>query len=68
MTDQDLIERLEVAPAEKVGELAGHFVVSQTAIRFRLKRLIKRGCVVREAMKVPARGRPAYIYRLTVNP
>jgi predicted ArsR family transcriptional regulator len=71
MCDGDILRLLADQHGHSIAEMAGHFRVTQTAIRNRLQRLEHRERIVRQREEswrqpgTPKRGRPRYLYFIT---
>jgi len=63
-SDADLLEMLRVAGPLDVVEMAEAIEVTATAVRQRLARMMARGLIDRESIRM-GRGRPRHRYRLT---
>jgi predicted ArsR family transcriptional regulator len=63
-SDADLLDLLRVAGPLGVSEMAGAIEVTATAVRQRLSRMLARGLIQREAVRM-GRGRPRHRYHLT---
>ncbi|RMF42077.1 MAG: winged helix-turn-helix transcriptional regulator, partial [Planctomycetota bacterium] len=62
--DQEVLDLLRHSPGMTIQELTAQLGVTATAVRQRLERLERSGCVAREK-EIAGRGRPVYRYRVT---
>jgi len=69
MCDDDILRILADHQGHSIPEIVAHFHVTQTAIRYRLNRLMHKQSVIRKRpnkqTRGPGRGRPKHLYFIT---